>query len=110
MTSQPDHPEQEQQAQQAGEEPEAESLTGDPDFPVSPDFSGFSRGAMHSGGIGGIGGMDENYLMRTRFRAVQSWRQEGSGARARGFCILLGVVGGVLIAAMLLFNEGALSG
>ena len=107
MASQHDHPE---QAQQGNEEPETEPRTGDPDFPVSPDFSGFYRGTMHSGGMGGIGGLDENYLMRTRFRAIQSWRQEGAGGRAKGFFILLGVVGGVLIAAMLLLNQGALIG
>lgn len=100
MTSQPDRPEQEQQAQRVGEEPESE----DPDFPVSPDFSGFYRGSMHPGGIGGVGGMDENYLMRTRFRAIQSWRQEGTGVRLKGLFILLGVVGGVLILAMLLLT------
>ena len=107
MTSQHDRPEQEQQV---SEEPETKPLTGDPDFPVSPDFSGFYRGDMHSGGMGGIGGLDENYLMRTRFRALQSWRQEGAGGRAKGLFILLGVVGGVLIGAMLLFNKGALIG
>ncbi len=102
MTAQPDHPEQEQQAQQAGEEPEAEPPTGDPDFPVPPDFSGFYRGAMGSGGVGGVGGMDENYLMRTRLRAIRSWGQEGTGAGVKGLCILLIVVGGVLTTLMLL--------
>ncbi len=98
MTSQPDRPEQEQQA---SEEPESEPLTGDPDFPVAPDFSGFYRGSMHPGDMGS---MDENYLMRTRFRAIQSWRQEGTGARLKGLGVLLGIVGGVLIAAMLLLT------
>ena len=99
MTAQPDQPEQEQQAQQAGEEPEVEPPTGDPDFPVPPDFSGFYRGAV---GPGGIGGIDENYLMRTRLRAIRSWGQEGTGRRAKGFCIFLIVVGGVLTTLMLL--------
>ncbi|MYA51166.1 MAG: hypothetical protein F4045_00070 [Chloroflexi bacterium] len=98
MTSQTDRPEQEQQA---SEEPESEPLTGDPDFPVAPDFSGFYRGSMHPGDMGS---MDENYLMRTRFRAIQSWGQEGTWRRAKGFFILLGIVGGVLIAAMLLLT------
>lgn len=106
MTSQPDRPEQEQQPQQGSGGPESEPLTGDPDFPVSPDFSGFYRGAMHPGDMGS---MDENYLMRTRFRAVQRWRQEGTRG-LKGLFILLGVVGGVLIAAMLLLNQGALIG
>ena len=98
MTSQPDRPEQEQQA---GEEPETDPLAGDPDFPISPDFSGFHRGAMHPMDMGS---MDEHYLMRTRFRAIQSWRQEGTGARLKGLFILLGIVGGVLILAMLLLT------
>lgn len=92
MTSQPAHPEREQQPDQAGEEPEQESLIDDPEF--------------YRGGFGLVGDSPgdfaEPYLVKNRARAVHSWVR--GDVSYKGLGILLGIVGGVLILAMLLFT------